>query len=578
MSSQSRDPIRESRVERVLLVLMAARLALAVGGLAIGITLDAIGRETPATQWPGFYLAVALCFVATLVYRPFVGRTLRLSGFAAINVATDLALVSALVLFSGGKDSVFTFLYVAVGLYAGMLFPGVGALACAAAGAFAYAGVLLLGHRGWLGPGLGSEALPVLITSWAVHASALLGAAGLSGFLSRELVRTGTALAERTQDLAQLRTLHQRTVESLKSGLLTTDLEGSVTSFNQEAQRITGLTRERALGRDLEEVLPGVRALRGARAAETSARARMQFAGPGARLLHLGIGAYVLRDASGEACGEVVIFQDVTDVVAMERELRRSERLAAIGELSASIAHEIRNPLAAISGSIQVMQTNASFAQRAEGERRPGGPARAVESHRLMEIVMREVDRLDRLIGDFLSFARPGEPQIELVPLAELVSEVLEMFEASRPAKVAVECDLHEGLGVHADPGQLRQVLWNLIVNAAQAMPEGGTVRIEARSAHRRPPQDGGTAGRMDEEKPVWAEITVMDQGVGIPRELVDRVFDPFFTTKTGGTGLGLAIVHRVIAEHRGLVRVERGAGAFRTAIRVSLPRAELAS
>ncbi len=565
MSSQSLDPIRESRVERVLLVLMAARLALALGGLAIGITLDAIGRETPATQWPGFYLAVALCFVATLVYRPFVGRTLRLRGFAAINVATDLALVSALVLFSGGKDSVFTFLYVAVGLYAGILFPGVGALACAAAGGFAYAGVLLLGHRGWLGPGLGSEALPVLITSWAVHASALLGAAGLSGFLSRELVRTGTALAERTQDLAQLRTLHQRTVESLKSGLLTTDLEGRVTSFNQEAQRITGLTRERALGRELEEVLPGVRALqRGARAAETGARARMQFAGPGARLLHLGIGAYVLRDGSGEACGEVVIFQDVTDVVAMERELRRSERLAAIGELSASIAHEIRNPLAAISGSIQVMQAN--------------GPARAVESRRLMEIVMREVDRLDRLIGDFLSFARPGEPQIELVPLAELVSEVLEMFEASRPAKVAVECDLHEGLGVHADPGQLRQVLWNLIVNAAQAMPEGGTVRIEARSAHRRPPQDSGTAGRMDEEKPVWAEITVMDQGVGIPRELVDRVFDPFFTTKTGGTGLGLAIVHRVIAEHRGLVRVERGAGAFRTAIRVSLPRAELAS
>ena len=565
MSSPSRDPNRESRVERVLLVLMGARLALAIGGLAIGITLDAIGRETPATQWPGFYVAVALCFVATLVYRPFVGRVERLSGFAAINVATDLALVSALVLFSGGKDSVFTFLYVAVGLYAGVLFPGAGALACAAAGGFAYAGVLLLGHRGWLGPALGSEAFPVLISSWAVHASALLGAAGLSGFLSRELLRTGTALAERTQDLEQLRTLHQRTVESLKSGLLTTDLEGRVTSFNQEAQRITGLSRSQALGRDLEEVLPGVGALRpGARTTESGARARMQYAGPGGRLLHLGIGAYVLRDASSAAEGQVVIFQDVTDVVAMERELRRSERLAAVGELSASIAHEIRNPLAAISGSIQVMQSN--------------GAARAVESRRLMEIVLREVDRLDRLIGDFLSFARPGEPQIELVPLAELVSEVLEMFEASRPANVKMECNLHEGLGVYADPGQLRQVLWNLLVNAAQAMPEGGAVRIEARPTSRRAPQDGGTTGRMDEEKPVWAEITVMDQGVGIPRELVDRVFDPFFTTKAGGTGLGLAIVHRVIAEHRGVVRVEDGADGFRTVIRLSLPRGELAS
>jgi len=251
-------------------------------------------------------------------------------------------------------------------------------------------------------------------------------------------------------------------------------------------------------------------------------------------------------------------------VVAMERELRRSERLAAIGELSASIAHEIRNPLAAISGSIQVMQGNR--------------PAKSAESHRLMEIVVREVDRLDRLIGDFLQFARPGEPKIELVPLTELVGEVLAMFEASRPANVAVECDLHEGLGVHADPAQLRQVLWNLLVNAAQAMPDGGVVRIEARPRPGPAPQGKRSSGRMDEEKPFWAEIAVMDQGAGIPRELVDRVFDPFFTTKAGGTGLGLAIVHRVVAEHRGVVRVERRADPFRTAIHLSLPRAEVVS
>jgi two-component system sensor histidine kinase PilS (NtrC family) len=565
-SGRPRDwPHHGHQVERLLLVLMGARLALAVGSFGIGIALDAIGRETPATQWPGFYVAVGLCFVATLVYRPFVGRIERPRAFAAVNVATDLALVSALVLFSGGRDSVFTFLYAAVGLYAGVLFPGGGAFACAAAGAFAYAGVLAIGHRGWLGPGLGAEPFAVLITSWAVHASALIGAAGLSGFLSRELLRTGTALAERTQDLEQLRTLHQWTVESLKSGLLTTDLDGRVTSFNQEAQRITGLSRAEALGRDLDEVLPGVRALRESVAAsEPGTRARMPYTGPEGAALHLGVGAYALRDASGEAEGEVVIFQDVTEVVAMERELRRSERLAAVGELSASIAHEIRNPLAAISGSIQVMAGNS--------------PKRADESQRLMEIVVREVDRLDRLISDFLAFARPGEPRIELVALEELVTEVLAMFEASRPERVSIEQRLHPGLGVHADPGQLRQVLWNLLVNAAQAMPQGGIVRIEARPSRGRLPQEGRSAGRMDEQKPVWAEITVLDQGAGIPKELVDRVFDPFFTTKAGGTGLGLAIVHRVIAEHRGVVRVEQRTGAFRTAIRLSLPRAEVAS
>ncbi len=290
----------------------------------------------------------------------------------------------------------------------------------------------------------------------------------------------------------------------------------------------------------------------------------MVFAGPEGSSLHLGIGAYVLRDASNAAAGEVVIFQDVTDVVAMERELRRSERLAAVGELSASIAHEIRNPLAAISGSIQMMKSD--------------GPGGRVDSDRLMGIVLREVDRLDGLITDFLSFARPGEPRIERVTLADLVGEVLEMFEAARPAAVGVECDLHAGLAVHADPGQLRQVLWNLLVNAAQAMPDGGALRIEARPSRRGAAQGERFPGRMDEKKPVWAEITVMDQGVGIPKEIVDRVFDPFFTTKAGGTGLGLAIVHRVVAEHHGLVRVERRAGAFRTAFCLLLPNAEVAS
>ena len=313
----------------------------------------------------------------------------------------------------------------------------------------------------------------MLITSWAVHASALLGAAGLSGFLSRELLRAGTALAERTQDLEQLRTLHQRTVESLKSGLLTTDLEGRVTSFNQEAQRITGLTRERALGRDLERgaARACARCARGARASRARRARAHAIRGARARACSISASART-RCATRRATadGEVVIFQDVTEVVAMERELRRSERLAAIGELSASIAHEIRNPLAAISGSIQVLQ--------------PSGPARADESRRLMEIVLREVDRLDRLIGDFLSFARPGEPRIELVPLAELVSEVLAMFEASRPANVAVECDLHAGLGVHADPGQLRQVLWNLLAERG-AGDARGRRRCGSRRARR---------------------------------------------------------------------------------------------
>ncbi len=553
---------REGQVERLLLVLMGARLALALGSLGLGAALDALGGEVPATSFPGFYVAVAACFVATLVYRPFVGRIRRPGPFAAINVATDLALVSALVLYSGGKQSTFTFLFLVVALYGGVLFPRWGALACSAACSFAYAAVLAIGAIGW-GPALPREPAEALLTSWGVHTAALVAAASLAGFLARELVRAGIALDERTQDLEHLRTRHQRTVESLRSGLLTTDLGGRITSFNQEAQRITGLARGDALGREVESVLPGLGSLRcGPLAPDGSSRARMPFAGPDGRAMHLGVGAYVLQDASGAPDGQVVIFQDVTEVVAMERELRRAERLAALGELSASIAHEIRNPLAAISGSIQVLQAEAGA---------PGG-----SSKRLMEIVVREVDRLDRLIADFLHYARPGEPRLEPVAVAEAVREVVEMAETAGVGDVALECRVAPGLAVCADPGQLRQVLWNLLLNAVQATAGGGRVRVEAGAG--RAPQGEPVADRTgDEGKPAWAEIAVMDQGAGIPPDVAERVFDPFFTTKPGGTGLGLAIVHRVIAEHGGAIRVERGADGFRTAFRVWLPRAEAA-
>jgi len=561
---------REEQVERLLLVLMGGRLGLALASLVVGLVLDAIGRDVAATVWPWFYVTAGLCFVATLVYRPFVGRIRRPIAFAAWNVLTDLALVSALVVFSGGRDSVFTFLYVVVALYGAVLFPGWGALLCAAGGAFAYGGVLALGQAGWLGAAVETQPGVGLLTGWLVHASALVAAAGLASFLARELERTGRVLDERTSDLAHLRTLHQRTVESLMSGLLTTDLDERVTSFNGEAQRITGLSRSDALGRELGEVLPGLsERLAPLGGLELGSRVRMPFRGARGEDMHLGVGAYVLRDVSGEAAGSVVIFQDVSGVVEMERELRRSERLAAVGQLSASIAHEIRNPLAAISGSIQMMRGTVAAGQD--------------DSGRLMDIVVREVDRLDRLIRDFLQFARPGEPRLESVRVSELVDEVVEMFDTSRADGVRVEAAVPPELAALADAEQLRQVVWNLVLNAAEAMGEGGAIRIEAQRVGQEGerlrggvPQGEHVGYRMEEEeKATWVEISVMDQGPGVPAHVVEHMFDPFFTTKTGGTGLGLATVHRVIEEHGGVVRVEAGTGDWATIIRVRLPLAE---
>jgi two-component system sensor histidine kinase PilS (NtrC family) len=280
--------------------------------------------------------------------------------------------------------------------------------------------------------------------------------------------------------------------------------------------------------------------------------------------LHLGLSGSILREADGSAVGHVVIFQDVTQVVEMEGELRRSERQAAIGRLSAAIAHEIRNPLAAISGSIQMLRS----ASQAAGDE---------DSRRLMEIVLRETERLDGLITDFLQYARPAPPKLVSVPLAPLVHDLVQMFEKSRSPEnpIEVRVDVQEGLAVTGDPSQLRQLLWNLYLNAAQAMPTGGRLLI---AAHPAPPlpQGRAPAGRNAAEGEVahFLELVVADTGVGIAPEVIDRIFDPFFTTRREGSGLGLATVHRIVENHGGSLRVESTVGAG-TTFRIRLPQAE---
>jgi two-component system sensor histidine kinase PilS (NtrC family) len=291
----------------------------------------------------------------------------------------------------------------------------------------------------------------------------------------------------------------------------------------------------------------------------------MAYRGRDEVLRYLGIGTYVLQDGeTGGVGGHVVIFQDVTDVVEMEANLRQSERLAAIGELSASIAHEIRNPLAAISGSIEMLQGGRV------------GSAESADSEHLMKIVMREVDRLDHLISDFLNYARPRPSKPETFPVQEIISGVLEMFDAARPEAIEIEFEVEDGLTVFADADQLRQLLWNLVLNASESMPDGGRLRVSARSLREGDSQEDSSADRKghgeEEGKARWLEIAVADDGSGIPQEKLDRIFDPFFTTKQNGSGLGLATVHRIVQNHGGSVRLESELGVG-TTVRIRLPR-----
>jgi two-component system sensor histidine kinase PilS (NtrC family) len=549
-------------------MLMGARLALALVSLGIALALDTTVGDVDAPGRRGLYATVAFAFLATAFYGMVLPRIQRPRRFAAFNIATDIAIVSALVHFSGGPDSVFGFLYVLVAIYGALLFDRRGALITACLGVLAYGGVLLLAQAGAAMHAGNTPTPAVLLMLWALHAGAIALAAALGSFLAVELRHTDEALRQRTSDLQLLTNLHERTVESLKSGLLTADRDGRITSFNPEAERITGVASASAIGQDVEELFPGIRALALAPTGDDSSQGRFRapYRNRLGEDLHLGIAAYILKDARAVPSGHVMIFQDVSDVVEMEAELRRSERLAAVGELSACIAHEIRNPLAAISGSVQMLKRKADTL---------GG---TVEARRLMSIVLRETDRLNHLITDFLQYARPGPVRIEPVSLETVAGEVLEVFGSIVPENVRVVLKVPHALAVLADADQLRQLLWNLTLNACQAMPEGGTLCLEAQAAAEPTPQEARSARRNEqEEKKSWVEITVRDEGIGIPPEALDHVFDPFFTTKPEGSGLGLATVHRIVEEHGGSIRLESLVDQG-TTIRIWLPRAEVMS
>jgi two-component system sensor histidine kinase PilS (NtrC family) len=386
------------------------------------------------------------------------------------------------------------------------------------------------------------ETLPAVLG----HALAFLAV----GLLSRRLahqIQTGR------RELHELAEIHRRIVDGVSSGLLTVSRAGRVTSFNREAEQITGFRADEVLGIPLGELFPSL-----ARSGALPPLERMQvrFLGRDAKPLHLGMSVSVLRDLAGEPDGAIVIFQDLTHVVEMEEQLRRSERLSAVGQLAAGLAHEIRNPLASLSGAIELLAVDL-----------PQGDA---SSRTLREIVQRETARLNRLVSDFLTYARPGIGRAEAVPLRALFEELRELIARDGANAVQVHLDVDDSLQALGNPDQLRQVFWNLLLNAAQSEPADAVVHVRAVPVRAAARAERADRDQVQQEE---VEITVEDRGCGIPPDALERIFEPFFTTRPKGTGLGLATVHRVVEAHGGRIAVssERGKG---TKVRVFLPRA----
>jgi two-component system sensor histidine kinase PilS (NtrC family) len=498
------------------------------------------------------FLLIGLTYALTAFYAATLRLTDRHRWLVDVQLACDAIIVSAFIYFTGGITSYFSSVYVLPVVAAGTVQYRRGGMLVATLSALLYGGVVLAQYltvAGYLhDPWLASPVLPQRTVAQYIYLLNTFGffaVALLSGSLAESVRSAGARLQQASSQIADLQALNQHVIDSLPSGLATTDHAGRILTFNRAAELITGHSFASVIGRQVGAVLQLPEETIVAMTADLVTGRGRRVEGlylRGGQHIELGLSAANLETPGGRT-GYLFTFQDVTDFKKLERDARLQQRLAAVGEMAAGIAHEIRNPLASMSGSIQILRHELPL---------------SAEQGQLMDIVLRESERLNTTIGSFLAYARPQRFAIE-------------RFDARRPLNDAAlllrnSAEVHDGhvidvdvpateLWYEADEGQVKQIIWNLATNGLRAMPNGGHLVLSGAA-------DTAADGVV---------LTVRDEGVGIPPEDLDSLFQPFHGRFVKGSGLGLAIVHRIVSDYNGEIHVSSQPGEG-TTVAVHLP------
>jgi two-component system, NtrC family, sensor histidine kinase PilS len=391
-----------------------------------------------------------------------------------------------------------------------------------------------------------TQSTPRIIQIVSFHTIAFIVVGLLASKLSERL-SSGEQLIEATKTLANLQALHERIIESIRSGLITTDLDGNIYTFNAAASEITGYKPDAMRGRSIFSLFGNIKqpielSLDG-RETDQPPRFETNLVTPEGFAVRIGYNISPLFSENNERTGLIVTFQDLTDIRSMEESIKRKDRLAAVGRVGAGLAHEIRNPLGAMRGAIQVLESNT--------------PPESVQAD-LMKIILRESDRLNSIITNFLSYAKPQVGSHTEIDACEAIRDTVKLLRHS--PEVTEKHRINESLPanpvfVSADSTQLKQVFWNLARNSINAMPDGGDISI-----------------RLENVPDNRVQIVFEDSGVGMSPEQVERLFEPFSNSTSGGTGLGLSIVYQIIRDHDGVINVKSFEGEG-TVITIVLPR-----
>jgi two-component system sensor histidine kinase PilS (NtrC family) len=482
------------------------------------------------------YLIIGL-YIATIVYALLLVRIRNLVAFAYTQLLIDVVFAILLIYITGGIDSLFSFTLILTVISSSIVLNKRAGYVTATVSSLLYGLLINFQFHGLipLTPGDISEGRNYFYNIF-VHIISLYLTAYLSGYLSSRLEKTEQKLEEKDIDLRDLEFFNRAVVEGLPSGLFTTDTSGTVLIFNRAAENITSIQKSSIIGTRIDSVLQYF-------PFPFSEGRREQLITVNGEQKIIGIGITTLYGRDEQPRGFIGIFQDLTQLKRLEAEMKQAEKMATIGELSSNIAHEIRNPLASLKSSVEMLKEDT---------------VQKDYKMKLMDIALIEMERLDRIIKDFLTYSRPTQPEFKKFDIHGLLDDIIELLTniEQNKGRVRIEKNYNGMIEVSADPQKMRQVFWNLGLNALEAMPEGGDLIISTEN--------------MDD----YMGITFKDSGSGIHDDDIEKIFFPFFTTKEHGTGLGLAIAYRIIEEHNGKIHVENNPDSG-TTINILLPKSD---